>query len=86
MLRFHISAKEVHLVVSADTKSSIGVRLDAEPISQINFRRVDIGNSSVKVKEARLYKTVKYPKFTASAIMEINVPAGVPINVFKFGS
>lgn len=86
ILRFNISAKEVYVVASSDTEKTVGMSLDGKPISQTNAAGGDIRNSTVKVKNAQLYRLVKYPRFTSGGILELSVPAGVSINVFTFGS
>ena len=85
-LKFNISAKEVYLVASSDDEAELMVRLNGKPISQTSSAGADVANSNVKIKEARLYKLLKYPNFTDSGILEIQVPTGVSLNVFTFGS
>lgn len=85
-IRFNISAKEAYVVASADSESQITVMLDGKPISQTSSAGQNVQNSTVKVKNAQLYKLVKFPEFSEGHILELSVPAGVSINVFTFGS
>ncbi len=86
ILRFNISAKEAYFVASADSDTNLAITLDGKPISQTNAAGSSIKNSSVTVKSAQLYKLVKHPQFKENSVLEIQVPAGVSINVFTFGS
>ena len=86
LLRFNVSAKEVYFVASSDNEQSVGVKLNSQPISQTGFAGQNIKDSQVLVKNAQLYKLVKFPDFKEGNILELTVPAGVSINVFTFGS
>lgn len=85
-LKFNVSAKEVYVVASSDAQQSITINLNGQPINQTNAAGQDVKNSQVNVKNARLYKIVKFPEFKEGNVLELAVPAGVSINVFTFGS
>lgn len=85
-LKFNLSAKEVYVVASSDAEQTITVNLNGRPISQVNAAGQDVKNSQVTVKNAQLYKIVKFPEFKEGNVLELAVPAGVSVNVFTFGS
>ncbi len=85
-LRFRISAKDVYLVAGARTPQTIGVKLDGRDIGQTGSAGRDVQGSGVSVSESKLYRLVAHPKFTAGSLLELQVPDGVELNVFTFGS
>ncbi len=85
-LKFNVSAKEVYMVASSDQEQSIGVSLNNTPISNTNAAGSNISNSSVRVQAAQLYRLVEFSELRQNQIIELQVPAGVSINVFTFGS
>lgn len=85
-LRFHVAAKNVYIVAGADTPTKVTVLLDGKPISQTNAAGEDITNSTVTIGESKLYRLVKFPAFSDKSTIELQVPAGVSLNVFTFGS
>ncbi len=85
-LKFNISAKEVYMVASSDQEQSIGVSLNNTPISNTNAAGNNIRNSNVRVQAAQLYRLVEFSELRQNQIIELQVPAGVSINVFTFGS
>ena len=84
-LTFHTAAREVYLVMGADTPSSVGIKLDGKLISETESPGEDIVNSMVNVSEYRLYRLVSQPSFREGTIT-ITVPNGVKLNAFTFGS
>ncbi len=85
-LKFNISAKEVYMVASSDQEQSIGVSLNNTPISNTNAAGNNIRNSNVRVQAAQLYRLVEFSELRQNQTIELQVPAGVSINVFTFGS
>lgn len=85
-LRFHVAAKEVYLVMGSDSPTDVMVRLNDEMISMTGNAGSDVRSSKVRVGEYKLYRLVKYPSFRDDGILELNVPDGVQLNAFTFGS
>jgi cytochrome c biogenesis protein CcdA/thiol-disulfide isomerase/thioredoxin len=86
-LSLRFAAKEMYTVTAnsvADKK--ITVLLDGKPISKTRFAGEDVNNSRVAISTAQLYKLVKFSSFTKDATLTLEVPAGVQLNVFTFGS
>lgn len=84
-LTFSFAAKEVYAVMSSDEARQVGVMLDGKPTSLTPYAGRDIKDSSVSVKDAKLYRLVSYPRFSQGEL-KLQVPAGVSVNVFTFGS
>jgi cytochrome c biogenesis protein CcdA/thiol-disulfide isomerase/thioredoxin len=85
-LYFRIAAKEVYLVGGAEVAKNITVKLDGKLISNTDSAGHDVKNSKVAISESQLYRLVSFKKFTSSALLELDVPAGVTLNSFTFGS
>ncbi len=85
-LNFKVSAKDVYLVGGSRQPQAIKVSLDGKPISETNAAGADIRNSSFTVSESKLYRVTSFPQFTKDAVVKLNVPDGVELNVFTFGS
>lgn len=85
-LRFNISAKEVYLVMGADKPKKVRISIDGDKASKTNFAGDDVENGIVNVEEYKLYKLVKFDKFKENKIIELELPAGVQLNAFTFGS
>jgi len=86
VLRFHVAAKEVYLVMGSSTPSMVMVKIDGTPISQLGFGGKDAVDSAVRVNEYKLYRVVEYPAFRDDGIVELSVPDGTQLNAFTFGS
>jgi cytochrome c biogenesis protein CcdA/thiol-disulfide isomerase/thioredoxin len=86
-LSFRFAAKEIHLVTANDvTDKKMNVQLDGVPISQTKYAGSDVKDSMVTLSSAQLYRLVRYDSFTKDATLTLEVPAGVQLNVFTFGS
>ncbi len=86
-IRFNVNAKNVYVVASSpDGNKDLTLRLDGKPISSTGNAGEDVVNSKVTVGEAKLYRLVKFPKLTMGSTLEMDVPEGVELNVFTFGS
>lgn len=85
VLRFHIVAKEVYLVMGSSEPEDVTILLNDKPISQANVAGQDVRDSKVNVGAYKLYRLVKYPNFSDGTI-ELHVPYGVELNAFTFGS
>jgi cytochrome c biogenesis protein CcdA/thiol-disulfide isomerase/thioredoxin len=85
-LTFKVSAKDVYLVAGPSDGKQITVLLDGKPISQTNSAGSDIKDSKVTINGAQLYRLVSQPHFVEGAVIQLQVPSGVALNVFTFGS
>ena len=85
-LKFNFQAKEVYLVMGSTEKQSIKVTLNGKNISDSKFAGKDVQNGSVEVAEYRLYRLVNLDMFNANQVLELDIPAGVTLNAFTFGS
>jgi alpha-L-arabinofuranosidase len=86
VLRINISAKEVYVVASSESQQQMAISLNNQPISQTTFAGKDVIDSRVPIKNAQLYRLVKFSEFRQNQLLELQVPSGVSINVFTFGS
>jgi cytochrome c biogenesis protein CcdA/thiol-disulfide isomerase/thioredoxin len=86
-LRFRIASKETYFVASNNTSKPVAVKYNGQPISLSMNSGQDVnGKSEVDVSESKLYWLVSNPSFVDDYVIELQVPAGVSINVFTFGS
>jgi cytochrome c biogenesis protein CcdA/thiol-disulfide isomerase/thioredoxin len=85
-LSFHFAAKDVYVVGGASKPSTVGVTLNGQPISQTGDAGADVHNSQLTMKLPTLYRLVNLPAFSSNDIVELQVPAGVSLNTFTFGS
>ena len=85
-LRFHVSATNVYVVAGAGTPTNIRVLLDGKPISETKAAGEDIRGSMMEIGESKLYRLVHFPAFSNASTIELQVPDGVSLNVFTFGS
>lgn len=86
ILRFTVAAKEVYIVAGSDTPQKMTVLLNGQSIQQIGFAGADVANNEVTVGESKLYRLIKLPEFRDNQLIELQVPDGVSLNVFTFGS
>ena len=86
-LTFRFAAKEVY-VVTADNVAPVMMKvlLNGKPISETDSAGEDVTDSMVEVSTAELYRLVKMNDFTKDATITLEVPAGVQLNAFTFGS
>jgi cytochrome c biogenesis protein CcdA/thiol-disulfide isomerase/thioredoxin len=85
-LSFHFAAKDVYVVGGASKSSTIGVTLNGTPISQTGDAGSDVHNSQLTMSLPTLYRVVNLPAFSSNDTVELQVPAGVSLNTFTFGS
>lgn len=85
-LRFHVSAKEVYLVMGSNTPQNVMVQINGQPISMEGVAGSDVKQSKVTVSEFKLYRLVDFREFRGDRILELTVPDGVELNAFTFGS
>ncbi len=81
----HTNAKEVYLVAGSDTPQKATVSLDGKLVSTTDSPGEDIVDSQFTITTSRLYRIVTHPGF-AEGTVTINVPNGVSLNAFTFGS
>jgi len=84
-LQFNAASKEMYLVAGSTTPAVVKVSFDGKPITAANSGP-DVQNGSMMVGESRLYSLVANPTFTTGYIVTLEVPNGVAINTFTFGS
>lgn len=82
-LLYRFSAKEVYLVMGAESEKQVQVKVNGE--SQ-NLGEDVNDNGSVSVQEYKLYKLVKADQFMQSALLELTFDKGIEANAFTFGS
>lgn len=85
-LKFKVSSKDVYVVGGSQSKQTIGVMLNDQPISTTNSAGADVKDSTVNIQESKLYRLVSFPNFTKDSTVTLTVPDGVELNVFTFGS
>lgn len=85
LLRFNAAAKDIYLVMGSDQPATVKVLVDGKPVS-MQAAGSDVKNGMLQVGEYRLYRLVSFPAFRDGAQLEIQVPAGVRMNAFTFGS
>ena len=78
ILELNFSAKEVYLVMGADSPTEIQV--------QTNAPGADVNQGVVTVSDYKLYKLVKLDSFQTNQTIKLIVPKGVTMNAFTFGS
>lgn len=83
---FRAAAKDVYVVTGSATRGKIMVSLNGEPISMAGAAGEDVKDSALNVSMAQLYHLVHFDKFNSDAMIQLDVPAGVQINTFTFGS
>jgi cytochrome c biogenesis protein CcdA/thiol-disulfide isomerase/thioredoxin len=87
ILRFRVAAKNVYFVTGSEADSTkMTVTLNGKQISDTGFAGEDVQDSMITIKDARLYKVIKFDSFTSDATLELHVPDGVKLNAFTFGS
>jgi cytochrome c biogenesis protein CcdA/thiol-disulfide isomerase/thioredoxin len=85
ILRYHVAAKEAYIVMGAATPQAVRVLLNGQPLAA-DVAGGDVTNGAVQVGEYKLYRLLKYPAFRSDGTLELQVPDGVELNVFTFGS
>jgi len=86
VLRFNVSAKDVYVVGGAGKPASVKMLLNGQPISQAGAAGADVHDNTVTIDGSRLYRLLSFTSFTSGQIIELQVPDGVELNAFTFGS
>ncbi len=87
LLQIRVAAKDVYLVTgNQNNGATINVSLNSTPISQKGAGGVDIRDSLLTLEKARLYSVATFNEFTTDALLTFQVPPGVQLNAFTFGS
>jgi cytochrome c biogenesis protein CcdA/thiol-disulfide isomerase/thioredoxin len=86
VLRFNVSAKDVYVVGGTGTAASVKILLNGQPASQTGAAAPDVHDSVVAFDGSRLYRLLSFKTFTSGQIIELQVPDGVELNAFTFGS
>lgn len=73
-LRFKVSAKNVYIVGGSQQPQTVTVTLNGQPYKQFT------------VQESKLYDVLTFDTFMSNQLFELQVPAGVSLNAFTFGS
>ena len=85
-LTFRVAAKDVYLVAGPSDGKKITVLLGGVPISQTDHAGADVKDSMVTVGDAQLYRLVGRDTFDENSVIQLQVPDGLTLNVFTFGS
>ncbi|MCW1907910.1 MAG: redoxin domain-containing protein [Candidatus Saccharibacteria bacterium] len=86
ILQFHIAAKEAYVVMGSSTPKDVSILVNGRPASMQGVAGADVNQSKVPVGEYRLYKLIDFKTFRDDAVIELQVPDGVELNAFTFGS
>lgn len=85
-LQFKVAGKDVYLVAGSKVPQNITVSLNGTPISQTASAGADVKNSQVTISDSKLYKLAHYANFKTGDVIQLQVPSGIELNVFTFGS
>jgi|HubBroStandDraft_4_1064222.scaffolds.fasta_scaffold162751_3 hypothetical protein len=85
-LYMNFAAKNVYTVGGAPKPTNITVLINGVPVSQAGDAGGDVHNSQVTMSIPTLYRIVSLPTFSSNDTIELEVPAGVSLNTFTFGS
>lgn len=86
LLRFHVAAKDVYLVMGSKNPATVSITVNGQPISMQGFGGSDVQQSSISVGEYKLYRIADFGSFKDDQVIELSVPDGVELNAFTFGS
>lgn len=84
-LSFHFAAKDVYVVGGTSQTSPVSVLLNGQPISQSDAG-ADVHNGQFTMSMPTLYRIVNLPSYSGNDVVELELPAGVTLNTFTFGS
>lgn len=84
-IRINVSARNVYVVGGAPAASGVEVRFNGTPISQAGDAGADVTNSQVTMHMSNLYRIASFKQFS-TGVIELDVPSGVQLNTFTFGS
>lgn len=85
-LAIHVAARDVYVVAGAANNLKMKVLLNGHPISTTAAAGQDVRDSQVTIGRAGLYRLAHFPGFSRANILTLQVPSGVQLNVFTFGS
>jgi cytochrome c biogenesis protein CcdA/thiol-disulfide isomerase/thioredoxin len=86
-LKFNFSAKQVYLVMGANSPSQITVKLNGQSVVAQRIAGSDVDSSDhANIQESRLYRLINSPVMLKNATLELDFPPGVSINAFTFDS
>lgn len=85
-LKFNFQSKEVYLVMGSTTPQSLKITLNGKSVDSNNFAGRDANDGTIEVQEYRLYRLIDLSVFNSNQILELEVPPGVNLNAFTFGS
>jgi cytochrome c biogenesis protein CcdA/thiol-disulfide isomerase/thioredoxin len=80
------AAKNVYIVVGSNETASAKVLINGTPINETSDSGADVHNGYVNFSKPGLYRIVSFPKFTKGDTVTMQVPSGVELNVYTFGS
>lgn len=84
-IEINVSAKDVYVVGGSPDPAQVTVKFNGQPISQTGNAGADVTDSHVQVQLSNLYRIAKFNSFTTGTV-ELDVPSGVFLNTFTFGS
>lgn len=84
-IEINVAAKNVYVVGGATSPSSVTVLYNGKPISQTGNAGADVSDSQFTMQMPNLYRIASFKQFTTGTI-ELEVPPGVSLNTFTFGS
>jgi thiol-disulfide isomerase/thioredoxin len=85
-LNFHFAAKNVYLVGGTSGSKLVSVLLNGQPISQTGNAGTDVKSSQVTISMPTLYRIVNLASFSSNDTVELQLPPGINLNTFTFGS
>lgn len=77
ILKLNFSAKNVYLVVGSNVSTTVKATLISPTQNKVE---------TIEINEPRLYQVIGLPEFVEDSILELEVPEGVILNAFTFGS
>lgn len=86
-LNLKFSSKDVYLVITPSNQAAISVKLDGKPISETGKAGQDVGADSLaRLSSPKLYHLVHSDTFLSDSVLTLQVPSGVKLFAFTFGS
>lgn len=85
-LTFRMSARDAYLVAGSNPVQELRIFLNGKPISETGSAGRDVSNSRVTVSESKLYRLVSHQQYNKDFTITLEVPDGMVLNVFTFGS
>ena len=84
-IEINVAAKNVYVVGGASKPTAITVTYHGQPISQTGDAGADVHDSQFTMQLSNIYRIASFKQFT-TGIIELDVPSGVSLNTFTFGS